>query len=93
MEDEFKNRTDVELLVILKEYIEFKGDKFICGLCYNNIMMYYKGLISRIERDGLDKIIRDNRPNGVGDIKAFYWDSGVLQPRLKWCDEMIEKYK
>jgi hypothetical protein len=89
-------RTIKELLTILKENIEKHGVD--TGLCYENCVLYNKGLISFEERTIIKNWIHKHKPLPIINQKSwchyqktnYYWPEGQSKPRIEFLNKHIK---
>lgn len=80
-------RTTKELLIILRDNIELST---INGLCFLNITLLYKNIITDAEHTIIHDYIYNNQPSkksklyGGSDNGFYYWPKGEKEPRLRW---------
>lgn len=82
------------LILVLKEYDLGRNRD---GLCYTVCNMEDTGVINFDEYGKLMNYIEDNRPysffsfrNLFGTDSAFYWERGLVKPRVKWLKKHIK---
>lgn len=86
-------RTDKELLEVLLENVErcltIKGN---FGLCASIDTIYFDSLIEYNEYARLQSIIHEN-PRNEFFLKQFYFEPRLVEPRIKYLKELIQKYE
>ena len=87
-------KTDIELLELLKTFIQYKL-KF--GLCFCTIALYMDRDIDRIEQKRLNFLIELMKPKekpkelSLRDWNyGYYWDVRELEPRVNAINELIK---
>ena len=82
-----KQRTILELLIILRDHIE-KFEYFDDGMCWEISRLFSCSKIEVIEHDKLLDYLIINSP-GKG-IRHHWWKSGLKNPRINWLNERIK---
>lgn len=70
---------------LLKQMLE-RTDLFELGLCWWSQCMYDSHLFSWKEHIAIEEKIRDKKPKGAD---KFYWEMGLLEPRIVWILEQL----
>ncbi len=82
-------RSKVELLKLLRE--ELHSDTFCSGLCSSCQAMQDFHILTEGEHYELRYLIYENRPKD--NCGAYFFPIGEREPRDKFLQELIEKYK
>lgn len=87
------NRSDIELLKILRYYLPkyMTGNKS-GGICGTMLGLHISGILTTDERLTLKNIVIDNRPSGSNPFD-YFWPKGELRPRIDFLNMLIEKYE
>lgn len=83
-------RTDAELLQILLDNI----GNLRTGLCHLMKILTYDGIINSYEKQRLRLIIDNEIPDYDFYVwsAGFYFQSGLIKPRIKYLKALIIKY-
>ena len=81
-------RTEKELIEIMLD----NEDLFVTGLCKWLHQIYFYELISFTEYEMLLFIFADNRPYTEIGIGYYWWQSGNIEPRIDFLNDLIKKY-
>ncbi len=82
-------RTEKELIDIMLN----NKNLFVTGLCRWLQCLYHNEVIKFDEYSMLLSIFVDNRPNTNIGIGCFWWESGNIEPRIEFLNNLLKKYK
>lgn len=82
-------KTDLELLILLKENLNAYMEGW--GMCYATTNLLTKNKISVAEYMQLIRYLQENRPASYDKKTGYFYEEGVLLPRLQYLDRHIKK--
>lgn len=79
-------RSNQELLQVFLNNTEY----FYRGIPQWSVELYVKGLLTWEEKTYIRELLEKDRANSEKKASyGYYWDIGIMEPRIKWLKEHL----